>query len=184
MLIRFLKHVKLYFLGLWLFLIFLVGRVPSHYFRLFMYKYIFKIKIGKQSTIHWRAKFFAPANIKIGNNSIIGNDVFLDGRGGIEIGNNVNIAGETSIFTWEHDPDSPTFDVRGGSVKIEDHVYIGYRVTILPGVVIKKGAVVATGAVVTKDVPEYTIVGGVPAKFIRNRSRNLNYTLNFKMPFQ
>ena len=96
----------------------------------------------------------------------------------------MNIAGETSIFTWEHDPESSIFGVKNGPVRIEDYAYIGYRVTILPGVTIKKGAIVAAGAVVTKDVPEYTMVGGVPAKFIRNRSRNLNYTLNFKMPFQ
>ena len=56
--------------------------------------------------------------------------------------------------------------------------------TILPGVRIGKGAVVASGAVVTKDVEPYTVVGGVPAKFIRNRPKDLRYTLKFARLFQ
>ena len=61
---------------------------------------------------------------------------------------------------------------------------IGSRVTILPGVTIGKGAVIATGAVVTKDVESYAVVGGVPAQFIKNRSKNLTYTLKFSRLFQ
>ena len=61
---------------------------------------------------------------------------------------------------------------------------IGSRVTILPGVHIHKGAVVASGAVVTKDVGEYEVVGGVPAKLIRMRSKDLRYTLKFARLFQ
>jgi acetyltransferase-like isoleucine patch superfamily enzyme len=57
-------------------------------------------------------------------------------------------------------------------------------VTILPGVKIGKGAVVGSGAVVTKNVEPYTVVGGVPAQFIRNRSRDLRYTLKFARLFQ
>ena len=62
----------------------------------------------------------------------------------------------------EHDPQSPDFAIRGGPVVIEDYAWIGGRAVILPGLRIGEGAVVATGAVVTKDVPPYTIVGGVP----------------------
>jgi acetyltransferase-like isoleucine patch superfamily enzyme len=61
-------------------------------------------------------------------------------------------------------------DVNGrGSIVVEDGVWIGYGVTVLSGVRIGKGAILATGAVVTKDVPPYTIVGGVPAKVIKKR---------------
>jgi maltose O-acetyltransferase len=100
------------------------------------------------------------------------------------IGNNVSIAGEVRIYTMEHDVDSPDFAETGAAVVIEDYVVIGSRVTILPGVHIGKGAVVASGAVVTKDVPSFTVVGGVPAVFIRNRSRDLHYTLKFARLFQ
>ncbi len=56
------------------------------------------------------------------------------------------------------------------SVTIEDDVWIGSRVIILPGIKIGKGSIIGAGAVVTKDVPEYSIVGGVPAKLIRSRN--------------
>jgi putative colanic acid biosynthesis acetyltransferase WcaF len=84
----------------------------------------------------------------------------------------------------EHDIDSPDFKEIGAPVVIEDYVVIGSRVTILPGVTVGKGAIVASGAVVTKNVEPYAVVGGVPARFIKERSRNLTYTLKFARLFQ
>jgi len=157
---------------------------------------LFGVKIGKDSSIHWRAEFNQPAGVTIGHNSIIGNDAFLDGRmknflsyrkmhgRSLKIGNNVSIAGEVRIYTMEHDIDSPDFGEVGAPVVIDDYVVVGTRVTILPGVHIGKGAVVASGAVVTKDVGEYEVVGGVPAKFIKSRNKNLTYTLKYARLFQ
>jgi len=162
----------------------LVGRVPSHTFRLFAYRHLLGVRIGRDATIHWRCRFYAPDRVSIGRNTIVGNDAFLDGRYTIRIGNNVNIGGEVAIFTAEHDPNDKCFAMVGGPVVIEDYVAIGSRATILPNVVIGRGAVVAAGAVVTKDVPAFTIVGGVPAVKIRDRRRDLDYTLKFRMPFQ
>lgn len=161
-----------------------VGYVPSHVLRRILYRRLFRIRIGKQSSIHWRARFRQPSKLVIGDNCVIGEFALIDARSGVTIGNNVNIGGEVNIFTLEHDPDSPTFDVKGGPVIIEDYVYIGSRVVILPAVRLGYGAVVATGAVVTRDVPPYHIVGGVPAKFIRERSQDLSYRLDFALPFQ
>jgi len=107
----------------------------------------------------------------------VGNHAFLDGRKGITIGNNVNIAGEVRIYTMEHDIYSPVFGGAGAPVAINDWAYIGSRVTILPGVVIGEGAVVASGAVVTRSVAPWCMVGGVPAKFIQERPQ-LRYQLN------
>ena len=170
--------------GFVLYLAFIVGRVPWHAFRLFFYRHFLRVGIGRHSTFHWRTRFYAPHGIHVGDHTILGNDVFLDGRFGIRIMDNVNVGGETAIFTAEHDPNDPDFAMVGAAVIIEKFVYIGSRSTILPGVRLGEGAVVAAGAVVTDDVPDYTIVGGVPARKIGERRRDLRYELDFHLPFQ
>lgn len=192
----------------WVFLATLTGLIPSHTIRLLLYRYVFRVRIGRNSSIHWLARFNNPAGITIGHNTIVGNDAFLDGRhprklvagesrigsylrdlwgGGsrpLRIGNNVSIAGEVRIYTMQHDIDSPDFAEVGAPVVIEDYAVIGTRVMILPGVTVGRGAVVAAGAVVTRDVAPYTLVGGVPAQFIRARTKDLRYTLKFAKLFQ
>lgn len=166
-----------------LFLLTAVGYVPSHGFRNFWYRRA-GVQMARTSSLHWRARFFSPEGLRIGENSTLGNDGFYDARMGITIGNCVNVAAEVRIYSMEHHIDSPDFAECGGPVAIADYVYIGTRVTILPGVRIGKGAVVASGAVVTKDVPSYMLVGGVPAKAIRERSRDLRYKLGYAKRFQ
>ncbi len=155
----------------------LSGIIPVHTIRHYLLRSVFKVKFPKDSIIYCGCRFFHPWGVRIGHNSIIGNDGFLDGRFDLNIGNNVNIAGEVRIFTLEHDITSPTFAGSGGPVTIHDWVYIGTRVTILPGVEIGEGAVIASGSVVTKDVTPWTMVGGIPASFIKNRPI-VKYTLN------
>lgn len=170
--------------GFWLLLATLLGCVPSHSLRLLGYRTLFGMQIGRKSTLHWQCRFFDPHRIRIGENTLIGNRNFLDGRNGLSIGDCVITASEVAIYTMQHAVDDPDFGIAGGAVVIEDYAYIGSRVTILPDVRIGRGAVVATGAVVTADVAPYTLVGGVPAKFIRERSADLHYKPTFRMPFQ
>jgi acetyltransferase-like isoleucine patch superfamily enzyme len=179
-----LKKLWLYYTGLGLFLINLTGSVPSHHFRRFVYRYLYHVRIGRSSIIHWKARFFGPAGVQIGEYCNLGNDIFLDGRRGLTIGNRVATGAEVMIYTLQHDIDSPIFDVAGGPVIIEDYVYLGPRTIILPNVKIGYGAVVAAGAVVTSDVAPFAVVGGVPAKFLRERSHDLEYRPDFAMPFQ
>ena len=73
---------------------------------------------------------------------------------------------------------------KGGLVVIIDRAWISCRVVILPGVTVGEGAVVAAGAVVTKNVPPYTIVAGVPAKEVGKRTKDLRYKLCFHKSFQ
>jgi len=162
--------IKIYFANL-------AGHLCIHTLRHAVYRQIFRISVPRDSIIYCGARFFDPWGIKIGHHSIIGNHAFLDGRFGLYIGNNVNIAGEVRIYTMDHDIDDPDFSGRGAPVVIQDWVYIGSRVTILPGVTIYEGATVASGAVVTKDVQAWTLVGGIPASFIRERKKS-NYILD------
>jgi acetyltransferase-like isoleucine patch superfamily enzyme len=155
------------------------GHIGIHTIRHGVYRHIFKIGLPMDSIIYCGCRFFAPWGVSLGNHSIVGDHAFLDGRSGLKIGNNVNIASEVRIYTLEHDITSPTFRPKGGAVVIKDWVYIGSRVMILPGVTIGEGAVIASGAVVTKNVESWTMVGGIPAKFIRNRPQ-VRYTLNTK----
>ncbi|MHA3702349.1 acyltransferase [Jatrophihabitans sp. YIM 134969] len=169
--------------GFLLFLGFCAGRVPVHAFRLAVYRAL-GMTLAPEAVVAWRLVFFAPEGIHVGARSIVGNDAFLDGRRGLRIGEDVNIGGHVHVFTLQHDPHSDTFAPAGGPVVLEDHVSIGSRATILPGVTIGRGAVVAAGAVVTRDVEPMTIVGGVPARPIGPRRSSLGYRTGRHLPFQ
>ena len=130
-------------------------------------------------------ELFGPESISIGPRSVINAHCILDGRGGeLNILSDVDIATHTHIWTLQHDPHDDAHGVKGGSVTIEDHVWIASRVTILPNVTIGRGAVVAAGSVVTADVPTLAIVGGVPARVIGQRRNKLEYELNFNPRFR
>lgn len=173
-----------YWLDFELMLLRWVGHIPFHTIRKIKYKF-FGIRMGKGSTIHMWANFFQPKNIEIGEDTIVGDHAFLDGRAKLKIGNHVDIASSVMIYSSEHDLETKDFSATVAPVEIKDYVFIGPRVTILPGVKIGKGAVVAAGAVVTEDVPEFTIVGGVPAKVIGERTnKNPQYKLGRARLFQ
>ena len=155
----------------------LAGYIPSHCGRRFFYR-LEGMRIGKGSSIHMGAIFYDASNIRIGKDSIIGENAVLDGRDTLTIGDHVDIASEVMIYNAEHDVNDENFAAVTAPVEIGDYVFIGPRAIILPGVKIGKGAVVGAAAVVTKDVVEGTIVGGVPAKFIAERKvKNPSYKL-------
>lgn len=144
-----------------------------------IYLKCYNIKIGQGSCIHRKCRFFHIGNFSIGNNSVINFGCYLDNRRGIKIGNNVGIAHNTKIYTLGHNINSPYFETKGSPVTIEDNVFIFSNTLIMPGVTIHEGAIVLAGSVVTKDVDSYTIVGGNPAKYIKNRQKEINYTQNY-----
>lgn len=115
---------------------------------------------------------FTPTQIDFPKQITFGKRVFINHNftamsiGGIEIGNFVQIGPHVTIVTDNHDF-SDRYVLKCRKVVIEDNVWIGAGVSIMPGVHIGKNAVIAGGAVVTKDVPANTIVGGNPAKVIK-----------------
>ncbi len=133
--------------------------------------YLILDKCGENVNIEHGANLYA--SIQIGDNSSIGLNAILDG--GIKIGNSVMMGQNCAILTTNHRFDRLDIPMneQGCSevrpVVIGDDVWIGMYVIILPGVHIGNGAIVGAGSVVTKDVPDYAIVGGNPAKLIRFR---------------
>jgi len=161
-----------------------IGHIPFHSVRKLFYLSS-GMRIARGSTIHMFANFFYPPNIEIGEDTIIGNNAFLDGRSALIIGNHTDIASEVMIYNSEHDITADDFAARVDAVEVGDYVFIGPRAIILPGVKIGRGAIVAAGAVVTKSVPDFAIVGGVPAKVIGERSlKNPRYRLGRARLFQ
>lgn len=139
------------------------------------YKLFFK-HIGKNVTIMSSPKIRGPRGISIGDNSGCNYNCILDGTGGLTIGDDVMVGQNVSFFSTNHEFKRTDIPMRLQGYKhkpivVKDDVWIGAGVTILDGVTIGKGAIIGAGAVVTKDVPNYAIVGGVPARVIKFRKK-------------
>ena len=129
-----------------------VSQVPSHHFRSFVYRYIYCMDLAPKVVVYYGAEMREPYKIKIGRGSIIGDRAILDGRNGLEIGENVNFSSNVSIWTEQHDHRDAFFRCdtqKKTPVKIGNRVWIGPNTLILHSVEIGEGAVIAAGAVVT-----------------------------------
>lgn len=169
---------------LWLLILHFVADLPLYAVRKFFFV-LSGVRIGKGSKIHIGARFFKPSGVTIGQGTVIGDHAFLDGRAALIIGSRVDIASQVLIYNSEHDIEAGDFRARELPVSIGDFCFVGPRAIILPGVRIGKGAVVAAGAVVTEDVGDFEIVGGVPAKVIGKRKlKNPSYSLGRTRLFQ
>ena len=143
-----------------------------------------KFDLNQNVSLFMNCSFDAAKGLTIGRNSVINRGCRLDTRGEIIIGQNVSISQQVVILTADHDADSQEFIGRKRKVVIEDLVWIGTNAMILPGVNIGMGAVVAAGALVTKNVESFSIVAGVPAKFIKMRRRDISYDTTYRRLFQ
>ena len=146
--------------------------------RMYLYMWQLKLKLrrlGKSSRIYF-ASMTEPYNVSIGHHVYINKNCdFITTGSSVDIGNYVMIGPGVTFVAQNHDfsdwsqPMVLSSQYLRGNIKISDDVWIGANATILSGVTVGRGAVVAAGAVVTKDVPPYSIVGGVPAKKLKNR---------------
>ena len=163
-----------YFYNAW------IGRLPSRRIR-WLYLKVWLGRIGRQTGVQLNCRFLHGRKVFLGTRNVINFGTLLDGRHfRISTGADVSIGPEATILTLGHEPMSPDFAIKGGPVIIGDHVWIGYRAIIMPGVTIGDGVVVAAGAVVTRDVPPNHIVAGAPAKSIGERNIDLNYSLDYR----
>ncbi len=130
--------------------------------------------VGKNLIVYSGIRIHCPERLYIENNVAMNNDVWINASGNVHIGNNVIIGPRVIIHSANHKYDDPSIPIQKQGhiferVVIEDDVWIGAGAIILPGVKIGRGSVIAAGSVVTKDVPPYTIVAGVPARKIKDR---------------
>lgn len=115
-----------------------------------------------------------PDNIIINDDVYIGKDTFLNAYDLIEIGSHTVIAAGCKLITANHRFDDLSIPINDQGydcqpIRIDEDVWIGYGVVVLPGVHLGKGCVVAAGAVVTKSFDSYSVIAGVPAKLIKRR---------------
>ena len=153
----------------------IIKHIPSRTLRTCLLRWA-GASISKSVSMFASVDIRFPKGLQIEEGCAIGPRVLLDARKGLLIHKNATIAYDAIIWTMHHDMNSSDFHAVGGSVEIGEYAWICSRSIILPGVRIGRGAVVASGAVVTNDVEDYSIVGGVPAKKIGERN---NHDLNY-----
>ena len=131
-------------------------------------KKLFK-KCGEGFVANENCKFNFGNNIELGENVSWNSGCYIDAKGGVKMGDHAMLTEDVKIFTHthsEHDHMQRTYK----GVEIGDYAKVYTAATILPGVHVGKGGIVATGAIVTKDVEEFTLVAGIPAKLLRKRN--------------
>jgi len=146
-----------------------LNRLKSQYLRV-----LFKAKLGKRIVFYPGVWIFPGRNLIVGDDVDFAKGVLVTTDGGVSIGDRVLIGYNSHILSSNHNvPSIPHRIFEAGHAKspvnIGDDVWIGAQCIILPGVSIGEGAVIAAGSVVTKDVPAFTYVAGVPAKSIKVR---------------
>ena len=131
---------------------------------------------GKNLKVSGGARINNPAMVSVGDNCYIGAGVqFYPWNERIIIGNDVLLAAGVRMITRKHgfaDLEIPISEqgYTNAPITIEDDVWIGFQVVVLPDVTIDKGSIIGAGAVVTKDVAPYSVMGGIPARLIRKRT--------------
>ena len=131
-------------------------------------------KCGDNVAVFSGVYILNPENLQIGNNVSIHPMCYIDATGGIIISDDVSIAHSTTIMSTEHNYSNLEVNIKDQGVRccptiIEKNVWIGAGCRILAGTAIREGSIIAAGAVVKNEVKPFTIVGGVPAKIIKER---------------
>jgi maltose O-acetyltransferase len=166
----------------------LISHIPSYTLRRAWYRRVLGWRIGPDvfilmgQYVQMAGARSSGRKVSIGKGTVINYGCLLYTTGGLSIGEGVSISAGTWLVTGTHDIADPQFTAFYKPIVIGNHVWIGMRATILAGVTIGEGAIVMAGAMVTHDVPPYAIVGGVPAKVIKQReAQEFSYPLHHQL---
>lgn len=138
------------------------------------------LSIGRGSRILLGTTFQGISHIEIGEHSYINTRCHLDGRGGIRIGNNVNISNFSIVITGSHSKSSDEFSYRTGFVNIDDFCWLGTHAIVLDKTHLRVKVVVGAGSVIKGDTEENSVYVGVPAKKVSNRGLVDGYDISWR----
>lgn len=131
---------------------------------------LFGAKIGKNVLIKPCVNVKYPWNLEVGDNSWIGENVWIDNLAKVSIGNNVCISQGALLLCGNHNYKKSTFDLIVGEITIEDGAWVGAQSVVCPGVKMKSHSILSVGSVASSDLDEYCIYKGIPAEKVRERS--------------
>lgn len=154
----------------------LINKIPAWWLRRIFYR-ILGMQIGKNVRIGIGTIVIYPSNIKIGDNSIINEYCFLDGRGTLDIGKNASISIYSKLISASHKLNDDFFEYQYHPIKIEDYAFIGAGSIVLEDSILKRGCCIGAGAVAKGIYEEDSIYVGNPAKKILNRNSKYCYEL-------
>ena len=166
-----------------IFLNYFVNKIPCWTIRKLIYK-LFGLKIGKHSRIGIDTMLVSINHIIIGDNTVINEKCFLDGRGTLQIGNNCSISPFVKIITATHNPNTNNFTYLKYKTIIENNVWIGTGAIILDNTTLKEGSIVGAGAVFKGVSYKNTIYVGNPAKKIKDREQLEFEKIQYKAYFK
>ena len=132
---------------------------------------LFESNIGKNTTVSAPLSGVSFDHVKMGNNVYINCNCLMMARGGITIEDDVMLAANVQLISNNHDEYNRQVLICK-EIRIKKGAWIGAGASIMPGVTIGKYAIVGAGAIVTKDVPDYTVVVGVPARIIKTLDKD------------
>jgi hypothetical protein len=159
----------------------IVNRVPLVGPRMALYRAFGVTQADRRSgTVMLTAEVFHPRRLTLGRGTVVGPHALVDARGGITLGDHVNVSGFVRMMTAKHDVQDPDFTAVFAPIVVGDRAWIALGATILGGVTIGEGAIVAANATVTRDVAPYAIVAGTPAQPVGERTRDLRYDLTYR----
>ena len=121
--------------------------------------------------VHFTSRILASKNIKVGNRTCpgINSGCYVQAKNGIEIGHNFRMGPNVGLVSANHDLADYEHWLKDGPIKIGDNVWLGMGVVVLPGVTIGDNVVVASNSVVTKNLPDNVIAGGIPCKVLKEK---------------